>query len=191
MFQFEKTAIPDVVVITPQVIGDSRGYFLETFREKDFEAAGITGPFVQDNESSSSKGVLRGLHFQKEHTQGKLVRVTSGCVLDTAVDVRPGSPTFGKYVSVRLDAERRQMLWIPPGFAHGFLVLSDRAVFMYKCTDVYEPASEGGIPWNDETIGISWPELDVPYKTSERDSLHPAFLDQDFSWAEKYRRDEA
>lgn len=183
MFCFERTAIPDVIVITPEIHGDNRGYFLETYREAEFESAGIRGPFVQDNESSSAKGVLRGLHFQKNHTQGKLVRVTSGRVFDVAVDVRPDSRTFGQYIGVTLDAESKQMLWIPKGFAHGFLVLSEQAVFTYKCTDVYDPASEGGIPWDDKTIGIDWPELDVPYKTSERDSKHPAFTEQDFSWA--------
>lgn len=183
MFTFEKTAIRDVMIITPQIFGDSRGYFLETYKDKDFEAAGICGPFVQDNESASSRGVLRGLHFQKSHTQGKLVRVTSGRVLDVAVDVRPGSPTFGKYVSVELDAESKRMFWIPKGFAHGFLVLSDQATFTYKCSDVYDPSSEGGIPWNDPTIAVDWPKLDIPYKTSEKDGKHPAFTEQDFSWA--------
>ena len=186
MFRFERTAIPDVILITPEIHGDSRGYFLETYKEADFAAAGIRGPFVQDNESSSTKGVLRGLHFQRAHTQGKLVRITSGKVFDAAVDLRPGSETFGKYVTVTLDAEDKQMFWVPPGFAHGFLVLSEQAVFTYKCTDVYDPASEGGIPWNDPAIGIPWPELDVPYKTSERDGKHPGFGEQDFSWAGKY-----
>ena len=186
MFTFEKTRIPDVMIITPQIFGDSRGYFMETYKDADFEAAGIRGPFVQDNESSSSGGVLRGLHFQKSHTQGKLVRVTSGRVYDVAVDVRPGSPTFGEYVGVELDAEKKQMFWIPAGFAHGFLVLSDSATFTYKCTDVYDPSSEGGIPWNDAAIGIDWPKLDIPYKTSEKDGKHPGFEDQDFSWAAKY-----
>ena len=186
MFVFQKTAIPDVILITPEIRGDSRGYFLETYKEADFESAGIRGPFLQDNESASSKGVLRGLHFQKEHTQGKLVRASFGRIFDVAVDVRPGSPTFGKYTGVILDAESKQMLWVPSGFAHGFLVLSDHVVFTYKCTDVYDPASEGGIPWNDGTIGVDWPKLDIPYKTSERDGKHPAFTEQDFSWAGNY-----
>ena len=185
-FQFEEQNIPGVFVITPQIFGDSRGYFMETYKRELFEAAGIKGEFVQDNESSSTKGVLRGLHFQKEHTQGKLVRVTGGRVFDVAVDVRPGSPTYGQYVGVTLDSEKKQMLFIPPGFAHGFLVLSDTASFVYKCTDVYDPASEGGIPWNDQDIAISWPELDVPYKTSEKDSRHPGFREQSFDWAKKY-----
>ncbi len=189
-FTFEELSIKGVYVITPQVFGDKRGYFMETYKKDQFEAAGITGEFVQDNESSSTKGVLRGLHFQKEHTQGKLVRVTSGRVCDVAVDVRPNSPTFGKYVSVILDSDKKQMLYIPEGFAHGFLVLSDTASFVYKCTDVYDPASEGGIPWNDPDIHVEWPELDCEYKTSEKDGKHPGFHDQSFSWAEKYYQED-
>lgn len=185
-FTFEEQAIKGVYVITPQIFGDARGYFAEMFKAPDFEKAGIPVNFVQDNESSSSRGVLRGLHFQKDHTQGKLVRVTTGKVYDVAVDVRPGSPTFGQYVGVVLDAEKKQMFWIPAGFAHGFLVLSDLAVFTYKCTDVYDPASEGGIPWNDPDIHVAWPELDVEYKTSEKDSRHPGFREQDFGWAAKW-----
>lgn len=187
MFRFEETAIKGVFVIQPQVFGDSRGYFMETYRQAEFAEHGIECAFVQDNESSSSKGVLRGLHFQKKHTQGKLVRVTKGKVFDIAVDVRPGSTTFGKWVGVTLSSEVKNMLYIPQGFAHGFLVLSDSAEFVYKCTDVYDPSSEGGIPWDDKDIGIEWPELDIPYKTSERDSAHPGFMEQSFEWAEKYR----
>lgn len=185
-FKFEEQSIKGVFVITPQVFGDSRGYFAETFKAPDFEAAGIPVTFVQDNESSSSKGVLRGLHFQTEHTQGKLVRVTSGRVFDVAVDVRPGSKTYGKYVGVELDSEKKQMFFIPAGFAHGFLVLSDQATFTYKCTDVYDPNAEGGIPWNDRDINIEWPKLDIPYKTSEKDGKHRGFKEQSFDWAEKY-----
>ena len=186
-FKIEETKLPGVFIITPQVFGDSRGYFVETFKAPDFEAAGIPVDYVQDNESCSSKGVLRGLHFQKEHTQGKLVRVTEGKVYDVAVDVRPGSDTFGQYVGVTLDAEKKQMFYIPAGFAHGFLVLSDSATFTYKCTDVYDPTSEGGISWNDPDIAIDWPELDAPYKTSEKDGKHPGFKEQSFEWAEKWR----
>ena len=186
-FKFEEQAIKGVFVITPQVFGDSRGYLVETFKAPEFEAAGIPTTFVQDNESLSTRGVLRGLHFQKEHTQGKLVRVTTGRVYDVAVDVRPGSPTYGQHVGVELSAERKNMFWVPPGFAHGFLVLSDEAVFTYKCTDVYDPASEGGIPWNDPTLAIKWPELDCEYKTSPKDSAHPLFAEQTFEWAEKWR----
>ena len=185
-FIFEEQSIKGVFVIIPQVFGDSRGYFAETFKAPDFEKAGIAATFVQDNESSSSKGVLRGLHFQKEHTQGKLVRVMTGKVYDVAVDVRPQSSTYGKYVGVVLDSEKKNMFWVPPGFAHGFLVLSDLAVFTYKCTDVYDPNSEGGIPWNDPDLAIKWPKLDIEYKTSEKDSKHPGFKDQSFNWAEKY-----
>lgn len=185
-FNFEEQKIPGVFVITPQVFGDSRGYFAETFKAPDFAAHGIPVNFVQDNESSSTKGVLRGLHFQKEHTQGKLVRVTTGRVYDVAVDVRLGSPTYGQYVGVELNAELKNSFWVPPGFAHGFLVLSDIAVFTYKCTDVYDPKSEGGIPWNDETLAIDWPKLEIPYKTSEKDGKHPGFKDQSFEWAERW-----
>ena len=185
-FKFQGQTIKDVFVITPQVFGDNRGYFAETFKAPEFAAAGLPTDFVQDNESSSSKGVLRGLHFQKNHTQGKLVRVTSGRVFDVAVDVRPGSATFGQWVGVELDSEKKQMFYIPAGFAHGFLVLSDIAMFTYKCTDIYDPSSEGGIPWNDPTIAVEWPKLDIPYKTSEKDEKHPSFKFQDFSWAEKW-----
>ena len=182
----EKTKIPGVVIIQPQVHGDSRGYFVETFKAPEFEAAGIPTYFVQDNESSSTKGVLRGLHFQKTHTQGKLVRVTHGEVFDVAVDVRPGSETYGQWVGVTLSADKKNMFYVPAGFAHGFLVLSDTAEFVYKCTDVYDPSGEGGIPWNDPTIAVDWPKLDCEYKTSEKDGKHPSFKEQDFSWAEKW-----
>ena len=185
-FTFEKTKIPGVVIIQPQVFGDARGYFMETFKKIDYEAVGIDKEFVQDNESSSTKGVLRGLHFQKEHTQGKLVRVTHGEVFDVAVDVRPGSSTYGQWEGVILSSEKKNMFYIPEGFAHGFLVLSDTAEFVYKCTDVYDPSSEGGIPWNDPTIAVEWPKLDVPYKTSEKDEKHEGFAKQDFSWATKW-----
>lgn len=185
-FEFKTTTIPGVVEIQPQVHGDSRGYFVETYKAPDFETAGIPTEFVQDNESSSTKGVLRGLHFQKTHTQGKLVRVTHGEVFDVAVDVRPGSATFGQWVGVTLSAEKKNMFWVPAGFAHGFLVLSELAVFTYKCTDVYDPTSEGGIPWNDPDLAIDWPKLDIPYKTSEKDGKHPGFMDQSFEWAAKW-----
>ena len=185
-FTFEKTKIPGVVIIQPQVFGDNRGYFMETFKKADYAAAGIDKEFVQDNESSSTKGVLRGLHFQKNHTQGKLVRVTHGEVFDVAVDVRPGSATYGQWVGVTLSSEKKNMFYIPEGFAHGFLVLSDTAEFVYKCTDVYDPSSEGGIPWNDPTVNVEWPKLDVDYKNSEKDEKHEVFKTQDFSWAEKW-----
>ena len=185
-FVFLKTQIPGVVIIQPQVYGDSRGYFMETFKKSDYIDAGIDKEFVQDNESSSTKGVLRGLHFQKNHTQGKLVRITHGEVFDVAVDVRPRSATYGQWVGVTLSSDKKNMFYIPEGFAHGFLVLSETAEFVYKCTDVYDPTSEGGIPWNDETIGIEWPKLDCDYKTSEKDGKHESFKTQDFSWADKW-----
>ncbi len=185
-FRFEEQAIRGVFVITPQVIEDRRGSFCEVFKAPDFAEHGIPTVYVQDNESSSSRGVLRGLHFQKAHTQGKLIRAISGRVYDVAVDVRPGSPAFGRYVGVTLDAGRKQMLFVPAGFAHGFLVLSDTATVVYKCTDVYDPASEGGIPWNDAVLGIDWPRLDIPYITSEKDGRYPGFAEQSFAWAEKW-----
>lgn len=185
-FEFIPTKLPGVVIIQPQVFGDSRGYFMETYKKELFAAAGIDKEFVQDNESSSTKGVLRGLHFQKNHTQGKLVRVTEGEVFDVAVDVRPGSPTYGQWVGVTLSAAPKNMFYIPEGFAHGFLVLSDHASFVYKCTDVYDPSSDGGIPWNDPDIGVEWPKLDCDYKTSAKDSAHEPFSKQDFSWAKKW-----
>ena len=189
-FQFEKTKLDGVYLVKPQVFGDSRGYFMETYKKTDFLNAGIDVEFVQDNESRSTKGVLRGLHFQKAHTQGKLVRVTKGTVYDVAVDVRPDSETFGQWVGVTLSAEDKTMLYIAEGFAHGFLVLSDEAEFIYKCTDVYDPSSEGGIMWNDPALKINWPELDVDYRISEKDGKHPGFTEQSFSWAEGYYRRE-
>ncbi len=185
-FIFEEQKISGVYVITPQVFGDNRGYFCETFKAPEFENAGIPTTFVQDNESSSSRGVLRGLHFQKEHTQGKLVRVSIGRVYDVAVDVRPKSSTYGQYVGVELNSDQKRMLWVPPGFAHGFLVLSEFAIFSYKCTDVYDSHSEGGIPWDDKNIAINWPKLDIEYKISEKDKRHPGFEEQSFTWAGKY-----
>ncbi len=186
-FKFEETKLKGVFIITPQVFGDSRGYFMETYKKDEFAAAGIDREFVQDNESSSTRGVLRGLHFQKNHTQGKLVRVTKGEVFDVAVDVRPDSLTFGQWVGETLSSEEKNMIYIPEGFAHGFLVLSDTAEFVYKCTDVYDPSSEGGIPWNDPDIAVEWPKLDCEYKTSEKDGMHPGFKSQSFDWASKWK----
>ncbi len=151
-------AIPDVKLIEPKVWGDARGYFFESFRADRYAAAGITGPFVQDNQSFSQRGVLRGLHFQwPHHVQGKLVSVAQGAVWDVAVDIRRGSPTFGQWVGAELSAENHRQLWVPPGFAHGFVVLSDNALFTYKCTDLYSPADESSIRWDDPTLGITWP----------------------------------
>ena len=155
-FTFTQTEIPGVVVIEPQVFGDDRGYFMETYQKDQFAEAGIDKEFVQDNQSRSTRGVLRGLHFQKNHTQGKLVRVTKGEVYDVAVDCRPHSATFGKWVGVTLSEENKKMFYIPEGFAHGFLVLSDEAEFCYKVSDFWHPNDEGGLAWNDPTIGIDW-----------------------------------
>ena len=171
-FEFIKNEIEGLVVIKPTVFGDDRGFFMETFHKDEFAAAGITREFVQDNHSKSSKGVLRGLHFQTENTQGKLVRVIKGEVFDVAVDCRPGSKTFGQWYGVTLSEENKVQFYVPEGFAHGFLVLSDEAEFVYKCTDIYNPKAEGGIPYNDETIGVQWPEVDCEIKLSEKDKKH-------------------
>lgn len=149
--------IEGLYVIEPTVFPDSRGYFVETYNQKDFEEAGLNMVFVQDNQSMSVKGVLRGLHFQKQYPQGKLVRVIRGKVFDVAVDLRSSSETYGKWFGVELSAENKKQFYIPEGFAHGFLVLSDEAEFTYKCTDFYHPGDEGGIYWNDAEIGIEWP----------------------------------
>ena len=165
-FTFTQTEIPGVVVIEPQVFGDDRGYFMETYQKDQFAEAGIDKEFVQDNQSRSTRGVLRGLHFQKNHTQGKLVRVTRGEVYDVAVDCRPNSATFGKWVGVTLSEENKKMFYIPEGFAHGFLVLSDVAEFCYKVTDFYHPEDEMGIAWNDPDIAVAWPEVVGSYSGS-------------------------
>lgn len=158
MWQVERTAIDGPLILRPRVFTDDRGYFMETYNQRGFAAAtGIRAEFVQDNESSSHKGVLRGLHFQLDpHAQGKLVRVTRGAVLDVVVDIRQGSPTYGRHVKVLLDAVTKDMFWIPPGFAHGFLALENDTVFTYKCTAYYNPAAERTIRWNDPDLGIDW-----------------------------------
>lgn len=151
--------IEGLCVIEPAVYGDARGYFMETYNKRDMEEAGLMMEFVQDNQSSSVKGVLRGLHFQKEFPQGKLVRVVKGVVFDVVVDLRKNSETYGKWYGIELTEENKKQFYIPEGFAHGFLVLSDFAEFCYKCTDYYYPEDEGGLAWNDPTIGIEWPQL--------------------------------
>lgn len=156
-FKFTETGIQGLMIIEPRVFGDNRGYFMETYNYNQFKEAGMDMVFVQDNQSKSKKGVLRGLHFQAKHPQGKLVRVLSGEVFDVGVDLRKGSPTFGKWHGVILSGENRKQFYVPEGFAHGFLVLSDEAEFAYKCTDFYRPEDEVGIIWNDPTIGIEWP----------------------------------
>ncbi len=176
MGKFKKidTEIEGVCIIEPTVLGDNRGYFMETYSKKEFEEIGINYNFVQDNQSKSKKGVLRGLHFQIENTQGKLVRVLKGSVFDVAVDLRRNSKTYGKWVGVELTEENKKMLFIPPYFAHGFLVLSDEAEFTYKCTDIYNPNSEGGIKFDDKDIDIKWPKVDCEIITSEKDAKHPS-----------------
>ena len=171
-FTFHETGIDGVVIVEPKRYGDERGYFSETYREDVFREAGLDYHFVQDNQSRSKKGVLRGLHFQKAHPQAKLVRVIEGEVFDVAVDLRAGSPTFGKWVGEVLTAERGNQLMIPRGFAHGFLVLSEYATFCYKCDEIYHPDDEGGILWNDPDVGIAWPLAGEPL-LSEKDKLHP------------------
>jgi dTDP-4-dehydrorhamnose 3,5-epimerase len=149
--------LPGVLIIEPRVFGDARGFFLESWNEKTFAQAGLPAHFVQDNHSLSGRGTLRGLHYQLEHTQGKLVRVVAGEVFDVAVDVRRSSPAFGKWVGVTLSAANKRMLWVPPGFAHGFYVTSEHAEFLYKVTDFYDPSSERTLVWNDPEVGIQWP----------------------------------
>ncbi|RDY23275.1 dTDP-4-dehydrorhamnose 3,5-epimerase [Romboutsia maritimum] len=156
-FNFIKTKIEDLYIIEPKVFGDERGYFMETYNKNDFFEAGLRMEFVQDNESKSKKGVLRGMHFQTKHTQGKLVRVTEGEVYDVAVDLRKGSPTFGKWEGVLLTSANKRQFYVPEGFAHGFLVVSDEAVFNYKCTDFYAPEYDSGLLWDDEDVNIKWP----------------------------------
>ena len=171
------TSIADVKIIEPKVFGDQRGFFLETFQQERYAEAGINLPFVRDNHSRSAKGVLRGLHYQKTKPQGKLVRVVSGEVFDVAVDIRKSSPTFGKWEGTILSAENKRQFWVPPGLAHGFLVLSDSADFEYKCTDYYDPADEGALKWNDPDVGIVWPDSVQPM-LSEKDSVAPDFKEQ-------------
>ena len=173
---FEATEIPDVKIVRRKAFGDARGYFEETWREDQFREAGIDVKFVQDNHSYSSKGVLRGLHWQKPpHCQGKLVSVISGRIVDVAVDIRKGSPTFGKWVAEELSEENHLSLWIPPGFAHGFVVLSDTAHFTYKCTDTYHPECEAGMRWDDPTLAIKWPTDGLDVLTSPKDTAAQPF----------------
>jgi dTDP-4-dehydrorhamnose 3,5-epimerase len=169
------TAIADVLLLTPKVFGDSRGFFFESFNQRAFEAA-IGGPaqFVQDNHSRSGRGVIRGLHYQVEQPQGKLVRVVAGAVFDVVADIRPGSPTFGRWLGMELTADNKQQLWIPPGLAHGFLVLSDTAEFLYKTTDYYAPAHERCIIWNDPVLDIRWPLAEPPI-LSDKDAAGLSF----------------
>lgn len=183
-FTFTKTSIDGVIIVDVKAFGDERGYFMETYKKSDFVAGGIDVDFVQDNQSSSVKGVLRGLHFQKQFPQSKLVRVVKGKVFDVAVDLRKGSATYGKWEACVLSAENKRQFFIPKNFAHGFLVMSDEAEFCYKCDDVYHPNDEGGLMWNDPDIGILWPAMDgdVVFDASkivlsEKDKSHPSIAE--------------
>lgn len=171
-FTFAETKIKGVYIIDVKSYGDNRGYFMETYKETDFQAAGLNYSFVQDNQSSSRKGVLRGLHFQRNHPQAKLVRVLQGEVFDVAVDLRRDSETYGQWVGVLLSGENKRQFMIPRGFAHGFVVVSDYAEFAYKCDEVYHPEDEGGLIWNDPDIGIEWPEVGEVI-LSEKDKKNP------------------
>lgn len=172
------TAIADVKIIEPKVFGDARGFFFESYTQKAFDAAvGKHYDFVQDNHSKSSRGVLRGLHYQIQQAQGKLVRVTQGRVLDVVVDIRKSSPSFGRWVSVELNADNKRQLWIPPGFAHGFLVFSETAEFLYKTTDYYAPAHERCIAWNDPQLAIDWQLGDITPQLSAKDQQGKAFAE--------------
>ncbi len=180
-FKVTKTEIEGVYIIEPQKFGDNRGYFMETYNEFEFNKAGLNYKFVQDNQSKSKAGVLRGLHFQKTHPQAKLVRVLEGEVFDVAVDLRKDSKTYGKWVGVVLSAENNKQFMIPRGFAHGFLVLSETATFAYKCDDFYHPEDEGGIMRNDDTVGVKWPEVNE-ILLSEKDKKHPSLKESKMSF---------
>ncbi len=173
-----ESALPGVLLLAPKVHGDARGFFMETWRESLLQEAGVDVRFVQDNHSRSQRGVLRGLHYQLVQPQGKLVRVSRGAVFDVAVDVRVGSPHFGRWYGVVLDDVDHRMMYVPPGFAHGFCVLSDTADFLYKCTDYYHPTSEQGVAWNDPDIGIVWPDMGVEPTLSHKDQATPRLRDQ-------------
>ena len=172
-----ETALPGVLIIEPRVFGDARGFFMETWNVGSFAAAGLDLTFMQDNHSRSQKGVLRGLHFQNPGPQGKLVRVTNGAVFDAAVDLRASSPTFGKWVGVELSAANKRMLWVPEGFAHGFLTLEPDTDFLYKCTAPYAPQSEHTLAWDDRAVGIEWPKLSMAPIISEKDARGLALAD--------------
>jgi len=173
-----ETSLPGVLIVEPKVFGDHRGFFMETYNEIRYREAGIDGRFVQDNHSRSRRGVLRGLHYQLAKPQGKLVWVERGSVYDVAVDVRRGSPTFGAWVGVELSEENHRQLWIPPGFAHGFLVTSEACDFVYKCTELYDPPDERGVAWDDPAIGITWPDLGGALALSDKDLKNPRLADQ-------------
>jgi len=174
-FNFIQCPIQGLVEIQPKIFNDARGCFFECWSRREYEEAGINLPFVQDNQSCSVKGVLRGLHFQKKHPQGKLIRAVEGEVFDVAVDLREGFASCGKWHGVVLSGKNQNQLYIPPGFAHGYLVMSEKAVVAYKCTDFYYPGDEGGVVWNDSDIGIDWPDLGMEYILSDKDKVLPRF----------------
>ncbi|GAB4523981.1 MAG: dTDP-4-dehydrorhamnose 3,5-epimerase [Anaerolineales bacterium] len=175
---FLPTSLPEVIIVEPRVFGDARGFFMETYHQAKFHAGGISAAFVQDNHSGSRQGILRGLHYQIRHTQGKLVRVVAGAVFDVAVDIRRTSPNFGRWMGVELSAENKRQLWIPEGFAHGFYVLSEWAEVMYKATDLYAPEWERSIRWDDPDIGIAWPLVNGrPPLLSQKDADAPFLRD--------------
>lgn len=177
-FKFIETGIEGLVIVEPTVFGDNRGYFMETYNYNEFAAAGLDMVFVQDNQSKSKKGVLRGLHFQKNNPQGKLVRAVRGEVYDVAVDLRKGSKTYGKWYGVLLSEENKRQFYVPEGFAHGFLVMTDTAEFVYKCTRFYDPTDEGGLMWNDPDVGVEWPiQEGMEILLSEKDKKNTAFRD--------------
>jgi dTDP-4-dehydrorhamnose 3,5-epimerase len=182
LINFTKTKIDGVYIIEPKIWGDTRGYFMETYNKEHFSEAGLNMTFVQDNESKSSKGVLRGLHFQKKHSQGKLVRVNRGEIFDVVVDLRTESNTYGKWDGFILSEENKKQLYIPKGFAHGFLVLSDEAILNYKCTDFYAPEYDGGVRWDDSDLNINWPLEGIEnIILSEKDKVHPNLKELDLS----------
>jgi len=179
--EFEPTSIPDVVLIRPKVFGDPRGYFFESWEERKFAASGLDVKFVQDNHSRSTRNILRGLHYQIQNAQGKLVRVVTGAVYDVAVDIRRSSPTFGRWVGVTLTEENHHMLWVPPGFAHGFVVLSESVDFLYRCTDFWAPTHERTIAWNDPDLNIAWPLTSgVQPILSAKDAVAKSFRDAEY-----------
>jgi dTDP-4-dehydrorhamnose 3,5-epimerase len=179
--EFERLSIPDVILVRPRVFGDERGFFLESWEKRKFAAGGIAADFVQDNHSRSVRHTLRGLHYQVEQPQGKLVRVVDGAVFDVAVDLRQKSPTFGQWVGAELTAENRHVLWVPPGFAHGFLVTSDSADFLYKCTDYYAPQAERSIRWDDPHLAIDWPlPSGISPRLSAKDATGVAFENAEY-----------
>jgi dTDP-4-dehydrorhamnose 3,5-epimerase len=181
-FKFIETGIAGLTIIEPTVFGDERGYFMETFQKEEFAAAGLPIDYVQDNQSKSKRGVLRGLHFQRKNPQGKLVRVISGEVFDVGVDLRNNSPTYGKHYGVVLSAENKRQFYVPEGFAHGFVVLSETAEFTYKCTRLYDPNDEGGILWNDPALNIDWQIGDITPLLSDKDTKLPTLADLRFKF---------